>query len=269
MNYHVTTNLSAKIAATIYQYMGVRASTLTSGNSTSPFYGDPFVGEGAFTGPNSTFPVNGYSGFGTSGGLPGNQSAGFPLNQVGLDHLLVLEVPFEVNFKFENFDTRVFGDVAYNFEGAERAEAASAGYAAYLANSTPPVGVTAFSPQKNDVKAYQIGFAIGGKDSLGLVYGNSLHKNAWEFRTYWQHVEQYALDANLLDSDFFEGRGNLEGVYAAFAWAFSGNMIGTIRGGYATRINKALGTGGSNQDIPWINPINRYEVLQLDLTYKF
>jgi hypothetical protein len=269
LNYHITTNISAKAAATIYQYMGVKASTFSSGSSTSPYYGDPFVGEGAYTGLNSAFPVNGYSGFGTSGGVPGNQSAGFPLNQVGLDHLLVLEVPFEVNFKFDKVDTRVFGDVGYNFEGAQRAEAAAAGYAVYLANSTPPVTVTAFSPQKKDVKAYQIGFAVASKDSLGLVYGSTSRKNAWEFRTYWQHVEQYALDANLLDSDFFEGRGNLQGAYAAFAYGFSANMIGTIHAGYATRINGQLGTGGSNQDIPQVNPITRYELLQLDLTYRF
>jgi hypothetical protein len=269
INYHIETNISAKVAATVYQYLGVKRSTATSGNSTSPFYGDPYVGEGAFTGANSSFPVNGYSGFGTSGGLPGNQSAGFPNNQVGLNDLLVLEIPFEVNFKFAKTDLRVFGDFGYNFDGAQRAEAAAAGYAAYLANSTPPVSVTAFSPQRSDVKAYQVGFALASKDNLGLVYGSNYGKNAWEFRIYWQHVEQYALDPNLLDSDFFEGRANLQGIYAAFAYGLSDNIIATVRGGYAKRINDLLGTGGSNQDIPQVNPINRYEIVQFDLTYKF
>ncbi len=267
--YHITTNISAKIAATYYQYMGVKQSTITSGTSTSPFYGDPFVGEGAYTGgPGS---VNGYSGFGTSGSLPGNQSAGFPLNQVGLNHLLVLEVPFELNVKFDHVDARLFGDYAYNFEGRQRAEDAAAGYAAYLnfEKTLGTVTVTPFSPQTHDVSAYQIGFAVASKDSLGLVYGGPTCRNAWEFRTYWQHVEQYALDPNLLDSDFFEGRGNLEGVYAAFAYGFSDNMIGTIRGGYASRINDTLGTGGSNQDIPQVNPIQRYQLLQMDLTFRF
>jgi hypothetical protein len=265
LNYHITTNISAKVAATFYQYMGVEPSTVASGNTTSPFYGDPFVGEGAYFGPGS---INGSSGFGTSGILPGNQSAGFPQNQVGLNDLEVLEIPFEVNFKFDKVDTRVFGDLAYNFEGRDRAEAAAAGDAAYLAN-VPGATITAFSPQTQQCKAYQIGFAVGSKDSLGLVYGSKPYRNAWEFRTYWQHVEQYALDPNLLDSDFFEGRGNLQGEYAAFAYGFSANMIGTIRGGFANRIDHSIGTGGSNQDIPQVNPINRYELLQLDLTYRF
>jgi hypothetical protein len=91
----------------------------------------------------------------------------------------------------------------------------------------------------------------------------------WEARTYWQHIEQYALDPNLIDSDFFEGRGNLEGVFAAVAYSFADNMIGTFRYGYASPIDKSLGTGGSNQDIPQINQINRYQILQLDLTYRF
>ena len=267
--YHITTNISAKAGATIYQYMGVQPSTVSSASVTSPFYGDPFVGEGAYTGAPGT--VNGYSGFGTSGAIIGNQSAGFPLNQVGLNHLLVLEIPFELNVKFDHVDAKLFGDYAYNFEGRQRAEDAAAGYAAYLnfQRTLGPVTVTPFSPQTSDCTAYQVGFAVGSKDSLGLVYGGTTHANAWEFRTYWQHIEQYALDPNLLDSDFFEGRGNLEGVYAAFAYGFSDNMIGTIRGGYASRINDTLGTGGSNQDIPQVNPIQRYQLLQMDLTFRF
>jgi hypothetical protein len=119
------------------------------------------------------------------------------------------------------------------------------------------------------VKAYQIGFGIGSEDSLGLVYGSVSKKHAWEFRTYWQHVEQYALDPNLLDSDFFEGRGNMEGFYAALAYGFTDNVIATFRYGYASRINSKLGTGGSNLDIPQINPIEHYHLLQLDMTVRF
>ena len=68
---------------------------------------------------------------------------------------------------------------------------------------------------------------------------------------------------------FFEGRGNLEGIYAAVAYSLSDNVIGTIRYGYANRINGKLGTGGNNQDIPQINPVDKYSILQLDLTLRF
>ena len=74
---------------------------------------------------------------------------------------------------------------------------------------------------------------------------------------------------NLLDSDFFEGRANLQGVYSAFAYSFTDAIIGTVRYGYASRINNNLGTGGNNLDIPGINPINNYNIWQMDLTWRF
>ena len=113
----------------------------------------------------------------------------------------------------------------------------------------------------------QFGLAVG--NNLGLVYGTTSKKGTWEARAYWQHVEQYALDPNLLDSDFFEGRGNMQGVYTAFAYSFTDAMIGTIRYGWAERINNQLGTGGFNADLPLPNPINRYQLVQMDMTWRF
>ncbi len=263
-NYHFTTNVSAKMAGTLYQYVG-RLQT-----NVAPYFGSDFIGEGAYTGPNGTY-VNGASGYGVVNvnGF-GYNSFGFPNNQVGVDHLLVLEVPLELNFKLGSLDAKIFGDAAYNLQGRQRAEAAAAGYANYLGpQQLTPSTVTPFAPQKNDCKAWQAGFALGNQGSLGMVYGTTSRKHGWEFRTYWQHVEQYALDPNLMDSDFFEGRANLQGVYVALAYGFTDNAIGTFRYGYASRINNLLGTGGSNQDMPWINPIQDYQILQLDFTLRF
>ena len=267
LTYRITTNTSAKIGATIYKYYGLQKSSSTAG--ISPYFGDPYVGEGAYTGPASANLINGYSGYGTSSTLPGNESLGYPNNQVGLNNLLVLEVPFELNFRISRFDARVFGDVAYNFEGNERAQAAAAGYAAYLANQVTPSTISTFAPQTGDDKAYQVGFAIGSHDALGLVNGSTSKKNAWEFRTYWQHVEQYALDPNLPDTDFFAGAQNMEGIYAAIAYGFSDNFIATFRYGNARRINNLIGTGGTGQDIQQINPINHMDLFQVDLTFRF
>lgn len=267
VNYHIATNLSAKVAATVYQYYGLQQSTAQGG--VSPYLGDPYVGEGAYTGPGSLNPYNGFSGYGTSGTLPGYLSFGYPNNQVGLDHLTVLEVPFEINYRFKHIDAQIFGDVAYNLDGRARAEAAAAGYAAYLNNQAQPATIKAFAPQVDDVKAYQFGLAVGSEDSLGMVYGTTCKKHAWEVRTYWQHVEQYALDPNLMDLDFFAGAENLEGIYLAIAYGFNDNFIGTFRYGHASRINPVLGTGGTGTDIPQINPINYFDLFQVDLTFKF
>ena len=195
---------------------------------------------------------------------------------MGLNHLLVLEIPAEVNFKIWSLNARLFGDFAYNFEGAMRAEDAAAGYANYLTvqSASGVVTVKPFAPQRNDVKAYQAGLGIGNAGHTygpmqGLVYGTTSKRNNWEIRGYWQHIEQYALDPNLLDSDFFEGRGNLQGIYTALAYGVSDNVIATFRYGYASRINNLIGTGGSNQDIPQVNPITHYNLFQLDLTFRF
>ena len=274
--YHFTTNTTAKIGATFYQYFGQEASTYNV--QLSPYYGDTYVGEGAYTGPGSENPVNGFSGYGNNGSITSSgPSTGFPNNQVGLNNLEVLEIPFEINFKIsKKLDARIFGDFAYNFQGRQRAQAAAAAYAAYLGNpisvsgnSPTPSTITAFSPQSDECKAYQIGLALGSEGSLGLVNGTAAKKHAWEVRTYWQHTEQYALDPNLLDLDVFNVVENIEGIFAAAAFGFTDNLIGTIRYGYAARINNKLGTGGSSGDIPQINPVSQYNLFQVDLTLKF
>ncbi len=267
-NYHIATNQSLKMGATLYNYVGLQRSSVNSPSALSPFFGDPYIGEGAYLGPGSG-TVNGSSGYGTSSTLPGYGSLGFPLNQVGLDHLLVVEVPFEYNFKIRKLDARFFGDFAYNLEGNQRAKAAAQGYAAWLASQPTPPNITPFSAQKNEDKAYQFGFAIGSEGALGLVPGQTTSRHGWEFRTYWQHIEQYALDPNLIDSDVFEGRGNMQGITLQAAYGFSRNFIGTVRYAHGMRINNKLGTGGSNQDIPQMNPINDYNLWQVDLTLKF
>ncbi len=266
--YNFNTNTFAKVAATIYQYIGLQRSSVNSGSSLAPYFGDPYVGEGA----NLLIPgySSGYAGYGTSSTLPGYGSSGYPINQVGLNNLLVLEMPFEFDFKIHRMDAKVFGDFAYNLEGAQRAKAAAAAYTQYLANGlNSSVSSSPFSPQTHDVKAYQIGFAIASSGNLGLLSGAHVQKHAWELSTFWQHTEQYALDPNILDSDIFEGRENMQGICVALAYAFTDNLVGSVRYSHADRINNQLGTGGSNQDIPQMNPINNFDLLQVDLGVKF
>jgi hypothetical protein len=194
-----------------------------------------------------------YSGQGLLGLNP--NTAGF--NQTGINDLLILEVPAEFNFSLGHHKARVFGDFAYNFSGDTRARTAAA--------ATAPGGNLPYAVLGQN-SAYQVGFAFG---NLGLVYGQTSKKNTWEGRVYWQHVEQYAADVNLLDSDFFEGRANLQGVYVAFAYSITGGIISSVRYGYAQPIKTNLGTGGNNPDLPVLNPIRDYNLFQLDLTWRF
>ena len=207
-----------------------------------------YTGSGQNNGLNQPFSGQGLDGLNPD--TPG-------YNQNGINDLLVLETPVELNFKLGEHNARVFGDFAYNFDGNNRAQAAVA--------ATAPDGNLPFAVTGQN-KAYQVGVGYG---NLGLVYGQTSKKNTWEARVYWQHVEQYAADVNLLDSDFFEGRANLQGVYAAFAYSITDGIIATIRYGYAQTIDSRLGTGGYNNDLPILNPVNNYNLVQLDLTWRF
>lgn len=231
----LTKDINFKVAPVIYNYTGIGQS-----NSLS-LLNQPFVGEG----------LNG-----VNVGVNTNYANAIHFNQNGINNLLVLEVPAELNFKVAKYNARVFGDFAYNFQGDDRARAAAAA-------AGPTILSHAYTGQD---KAYQVGAGFG---NLGLVYGQTSKKNTWEARAYWQHVEQYALDVNLIDSDFFEGRANMEGVYTAFAYSITDGIIGTVRYGYANRINKELGTGGSNLDMPILNPVKQYHLVQLDVTWRF
>jgi hypothetical protein len=266
-NYRVDPKLSVKLAPVYYNYIG-------HGNQSAGFYG-PFVGQGigGFT-FNTNTPGNLAT---TAGSVPGGtagtntsflspSSAGNSYNQTGINNLSILELPMEINFKIASLDARAFGDYAINLAGNKRAFTAyNTGEA--IASQTGNPNPFPHGAQYNQDQAMQFGLAVG--NNLDLVYGAKPKKGTWEARVYWQHVEQYALDPNLLDSDFFEGRGNLQGVYVALAYSFSDAIIGTIRYGEAERIDKALGTGGYNADLPLPNPINRFQILQVDATWKF
>ena len=245
-NVRIGKDMSFKIAPMLYTYTGVGTS---SGLNAS------FVGQASD---------------GLNVGVPGGSDVP-DYNEEGINDLLVLEIPAEFDFKIGKtilgtLQARLFGDFAYNLKGDDRARAA------YNANPGAFPGLS--GPVNGQDKAYQVGFGIGSAGPVygptqGLVYGSTSKKNTWEARFYWQHVEQYALDVNLLDSDFFEGRANLQGFYTAFAYSFTDAIIGTVRYGYANPINNNLGTGGNNLDIPGLNPIKNYNVLQLDLTWRF
>ena len=61
----------------------------------------------------------------------------------------------------------------------------------------------------------------------------------------------------------------MEGINVQLGYGFTRNLIGSVRYGHGSRINQRLGTGGSNQDIPQMNPINQFDLLQLDLSLNY
>ena len=187
-----------------------------------------------YTGDGDTF--NGHF----QGGSPTVPNAtSLAQNQTGINSLLVYDMPWEIGWKVAGFPMRVFGDFATNLEADDRARAA---------------GHPGYGDQRY---AYQAGLGIG----------QLKRKHDWLLEAYYQHTEQYALDPNLIDSDLFNQTLNLHGPVVRAGYMLTDAVWVSATWAYAWRINNALGTGGTG-DIG-INPIDQYQLFQLDLNLKF
>jgi hypothetical protein len=160
-------------------------------------------------------------------------------NQTGANDLNVLEVPAEFGFRVKHIPVRIFSDFAVNFDAEDRATRAG-------------------RPDKGDQRyAYQLGATVGQLEA----------KEDWQLQAFWQHTEQYALDPNLVDSNFLDSRVNMEGFVVQGGYAISDAITAKLSYGYGRAADKSLGTGGTG-DIG-INPLDRYRIFQADLNVKF
>jgi hypothetical protein len=160
-------------------------------------------------------------------------------NQTGINSLLVFDMPTEFGWSLGNLPMRLFGDFAVNFNGGDRAAAAG-------------------HPGSGDQRyAYQVGVGAGQLKK----------KNNWQVNVFWQHTDQYALDPNLVDSDLFDSRVNMEGVVVQGGYMLTSAVSLNLTYAYAWRIDDALGTGGTG-DLS-INPVDQYQLFQADLNFKF
>lgn len=187
-----------------------------------------------YTGNGDTFNIH------YQGGDPNVTNAvSLAQNQTGINSLLVYDMPWEIGTKINKLPVRVFGDFAVNFDGDDRATAAG-------------------HPGKGDQRyAYQVGAGVGQLKK----------KHDWQVDAYWQHTEQYSLDPNLVDSDLFDDRVNMQGPIVRVGYMLSDAVWLNLTWAYAWRSDDSLGTGG-NGDIG-INPLDQYQVFQADLNLKF
>jgi hypothetical protein len=160
-------------------------------------------------------------------------------NQTGINSLLVYDMPAEFGWKVGNVPMRIFGDFAVNLDGSDRASAAG-------------------HPGKGDQRyAYQVGVGVGQLKK----------KNNWQLNAFWQHTDQYALDPNMVDSDIFDSRVNMEGVVVQGGYMLSDAIVFNLTYAYGWRVDDAFGTGGTG-DIA-INPLDQYQLFQADMSVKF
>jgi hypothetical protein len=183
------------------------------------------------------------------------QGTGGSTADLGIRNLQVVEIPIEVRFPVAGFSGAVFGEYAWNIDGKNRAAASA-------------------TPQNDgEKKAMMIGLSLASSGvpqslSQGPSLGSSARKGTWEVRSYYQRIQQFALDQNMIDSDFFE-RTNMAGYFVAGAYSPANGIITTLRYGNAKRLNDNMGTGGFNDDSSNVATVNKYQLIQADLTLRF
>ena len=161
-------------------------------------------------------------------------------NQTGINSLMIFDMPMEFDWKFGEIPMRFFADFAVNLDGDDRATAAG-------------------HPDKGDQRyAYQVGLGVG----------KIKQKHDMSLEVFWQHVEQFAVDPNLVDSDLYDSRVNMEGVAVRGGYAISDAVTFNLTYGYGRQIDHDLGTGGIG-DAFSLNPLKKYQIFQADLNVKF
>ena len=161
-------------------------------------------------------------------------------NQTGINSLMIFDLPTEFGWKFGELPMRFFADFAVNLDGDERAAAAG------------------HSDKGDQRYAYQVGLGVG----------KIKQKHDWSLEAFWQHVEQFAVDPNLVDSDLYDSRVNMEGVAVRAGYAISDAVTFNLTYGYGRQIDHDLGTGGVG-DAFSLNPLRKYQIFQADLNLKF
>ncbi len=160
-------------------------------------------------------------------------------NQTGINSLLIFAVPWEVGYKAGRVPLKFFGDFAVNLNGDDRARAAG-------------------HPGKGDQRyAYSIGAGIGQLKKRG----------DWQLQIFWQRQDQYSVDPNLVDTEFWDSKLNLQGLGVLAGYMLSDAVSVNLLYGRAWRADDDLGAGGGG-DIA-MNPLADYQLFQADLNVKF
>jgi hypothetical protein len=163
-----------------------------------------------------------------------------PTNGFGINNLFVLEIPIEYNWLIGGVPVRAYGDFAINLDADARA--------------------TKFG--RPDLSGEDTAYLVG------FQYGRAVNKGEWDARLSYQSVGAFALDPNLVDSDVFDSRVNMQG------WAFSANYaLGaatqvTLTYAQGERVEESIIAPGAG-DIGANNRLDDYKLVQLDLNVKF
>ena len=158
-----------------------------------------------------------------------------------VNNLSVLEIPLEYDWVTKGgVPVRAFADVAMNFDASARARKFGR------------------ADLKNQDKAYHV----------GLQYGKASLPGEWDLKAFYQSVDAFALDTNLVDSDLFDSRTNMQGWVVGGNYALGAATQFSLTLAQAKRVNDSIIAPGSG-DVGANNALNKFWVFQADLNVKF
>ena len=113
--------------------------------------------------------------------------------------------------------------------------------------------------------------AMDQKDNawlIGFQYGKAVNKGEWDARVAYQSVAAFALDPNLVDSDVFDSRVNMEGWVVSANYQLGAATTFTVTYANGDRKEASLPAIGSG-DAGTNNKIDNYSMLQVNVNVKF
>lgn len=163
-----------------------------------------------------------------------------PTNQAAINNLTVIDVPVEFNTTLANGSAfRAFGDFAYNLDAEDRARKYG----------------------RADLDSE------GWAWQAGVQYGKAKLKGEWDLKAFYQQTGLFALDVNLVDSDLFDSRTNVEGVVVGLNYQLTDAITFTTTfANGKTKDKSAISAGSGDMGT---TAFKDYNLLQLDIVAKF
>jgi hypothetical protein len=161
-------------------------------------------------------------------------------NSGAISDLFVIDLPIEYDWVSSGVPLRVFGDFAVNLDGKQRA----------LGYGRPDLD--------GENKAWQLGFQ----------YGKAVNKGEWDATIAYQSTGAFAVDPNLVDSDIFDSRTNMQGLVLSGDYAFGAATQLRVTFASGKRKNNTIPALGSG-DLSSNNALDKFTLIMTDLNLKF
>ena len=235
----------------VFQYLG-DSKIYQNGTTTDAFTNEVVVGQAGFETPITeqlkgkaalTFYKYGNVGGDFKPGVGAGTSLG--TNVIGTNNLEILEIPAELSYKYsDSIGVKLYGEYVVNLDADKRAQ---------LAGDTT-------SAAKDDT-AWMLGLEVKSQAGKKAAAGD------WSAKAWYQETGLYSLDPNAVDSDFFDSKINVKGAVFKAEYMVKDNVVANFAYGHGGRKNDAMATAGVTGDTGY--NMNSFDLLQLDLTYKF